>query len=265
MGVRKPEDDPDHIPAPAEATDATPDAPPVLRDVSFRVEPGGTLAILGPSGSGKSTIVNLLLRLYPCEHGRILLDGRELRTLDTQAVRNEIGVILQEPFLYSRTVRENVKLARSTASDEEMIEATTAAQVHESIQSFEEGYDTRVGERGVTLSGGQRQRVALARAILSDPPVLVLDDALSAVDTRTEKMILDALQDRRGRHTTLIIAHRISTLMHADQIIVLEHGRVVQTGTHRELLEQPGLYRRLWEIQNSLEADLDEDLEAANA
>ncbi len=261
MGVRKTDGHEEPEPEPA---DETPDAPPVLRDVSFHVKPGATLAILGPSGSGKSTIVNLLLRLYPHERGEILLDGRELRQLDAQAVRNQIGVILQEPFLYSRSVRENVKLGRSAATDEEMIEATTAACVHDSIQSFEEGYDTKVGERGVTLSGGQRQRVALARAILNDPPILVLDDALSAVDTRTEKMVLDALQDRRGRHTTLIIAHRISTLMHADEIIVLEHGHVVQTGTHEQLLNQSGLYRRLWEIQNSLEADLDEDLQAAN-
>jgi len=261
MGVRKSDDD---TPPSDGSADRESDAPPVLRDVSFHVEPGATLAILGPSGSGKSTIVNLLLRLYNYEQGEILLDGRELHELDAQAVRNQIGVILQEPFLYSRSVRENVKLGRSAASDEEMIEATTAACVHDSIQSFEEGYDTKVGERGVTLSGGQRQRVALARAILNDPPILVLDDALSAVDTRTEKMVLDALQDRRGRHTTLIIAHRISTLMHADEIIVLEHGRVVQTGSHEQLLDQPGLYRRLWDIQNSLEADLDEDLQAAN-
>ncbi|MFP4216308.1 MAG: ABC transporter ATP-binding protein [Phycisphaerae bacterium] len=261
MGVRKSDDD---TPPSDGSPDRESDAPPVLRDVSFHVGPGATLAILGPSGSGKSTIVNLLLRLYNYEQGEILLDGRELHELDAQAVRNQIGVILQEPFLYSRSVRENVKLGRSAASDEEMIEATTAACVHDSIQSFEEGYDTKVGERGVTLSGGQRQRVALARAILNDPPILVLDDALSAVDTRTEKMVLDALQDRRGRHTTLIIAHRISTLMHADEIIVLEHGRVVQTGSHEQLLNQPGLYRRLWDIQNSLEADLDEDLQAAN-
>ncbi|MFP4053084.1 MAG: ABC transporter ATP-binding protein [Phycisphaerae bacterium] len=237
--------------------------PPVLRDVSFRIEAGQTLAILGPSGSGKTTLVNLLMRLYEYDQGQILLDGRELRSLDRQAVRSHLGVILQEPFLYSKSLRENLKLGRSSASDEEMVEAARTACVNESIESFEKGYDTEVGERGVTLSGGQRQRVALARAILKDPPILVLDDALSAVDTRTEKMILDALRDRRGRHTTLIIAHRISTLMHADRVIVLDRGRIIQEGTHESLIATDGLYRRLWAIQNSLEADLDRDLEAA--
>ncbi len=225
----------------------------VLHDVSLHVEPGSTLAILGPSGSGKSTLINLLLRLYDYRDGSIRLDGRELREMDRKFVRSQIGVVLQEPFLYSRSLRENIKLSRSAARDEEMVEAASAACVHDAIADFDSGYDTVVGEKGVTLSGGQRQRVALARAILKDPPILILDDALSSVDTRTENMILRALRRRHGRHTTLIIAHRLSTLMEADNIIVLEDGRIAQTGTHQDLLKQPGLYRRLWKIQSYVE------------
>jgi ATP-binding cassette subfamily B protein len=228
----------------------------VLRDVSFEIEPGQSLAILGPSGAGKSTIVNLLLRLYEPRAGSILLDGTDIREMDRHAVRGRIGVIMQEPFLYSKSLRENIKLGRSSASDEEMIAAASAACIHSSVEHFDEGYETRVGERGVTLSGGQRQRVAIARAILKDPPVLVMDDALSAVDTRTERMILDALKRRRGRHTTILIAHRLSTLQHADRIVVLDRGRVIQRGTHESLLgEADGLYRRLWTIQNAVDAE----------
>ncbi len=228
----------------------------VLDNISLHVEPGRSLAILGPSGSGKSTLINLLLRLYDYRDGSIRLDGRELREMDRKFVRSQIGVVLQEPFLYSRSLRENIKLGRSAAHDEEMVEAASVACVHEAIADFDSGYDTVVGERGVTLSGGQQQRVALARAILKDPPILILDDALSSVDTRTENLILGALRQRHGRHTTLVIAHRLSTLMSADMIIVLENGRIVQSGTHENLLKEPGLYRRLWKIQSSLEDDL---------
>jgi ATP-binding cassette subfamily B protein len=164
---------------------------------------------------------------------------------------------MQEPFLYSKTVRENLALGRPSAGESEVVEAATVACVHESILDFDDGYDTRVGERGVTLSGGQRQRVALARALLQDPAILILDDALSAVDTETESMILSALRQRHGRHTTIVIAHRLSTLMHADQILVLDDGRIVQRGAHRELVRQPGLYRRLWEIQSALDEGAD--------
>ena len=224
----------------------------VLRDVSVHVDPGQTLAILGPSGSGKSTLINLLLRLYDYDTGSIRLDGVELTDLPRQYVRSQIGVVMQEPFLYSRTLRENIKLGHFTAPDEAMIDAAAAACVHESIAGFEEGYDTIVGERGVTLSGGQRQRVALARALLRQPPVLILDDALSAVDTRTEDMILRALARRHGKQTTLVIAHRLTTLRHADSIIVLEAGRVVQAGSHQQLVNEEGMYRRLWRIQSAV-------------
>jgi ATP-binding cassette subfamily B protein len=236
----------------------------VLEDVSLRVRPGETLALLGPSGSGKSTIVNLLLRLYDPDAGRIEIDGTDIRSLARKTVRSRVAVVMQEPFLYSKTVRENIRLGRSSARDEEIAEAASTACVHDSILEFDQGYDTLVGERGVTLSGGQRQRVALARALLDQPSIMILDDAMSAVDTGTETLILDALRERKGRHTTLVIAHRLSTLMHADRVLVLDHGRVIQEGTHESLLAEEGLYRRLWSIQSELEEDFTGDRRAAS-
>ena len=237
-----------------------------LRNVSFEVEPGQTLAIMGPSGSGKSTLVHLLLRLYDYKTGSIKVDGRELRDLDRKAARALFGVVMQEPFLYSKTVRDNIRLgAGRPVGDDEVQQAAMLACIHDNIQEFEKGYDTLVGERGVTLSGGQRQRMALARAILKDPPVLVLDDALSAVDTETEMMILQALNQRHSRRTTLVIAHRLSTLQAADTVIVLDGGRIVQAGPHEQLVRQDGLYRRLWEIQTSVRDTLDEESRSAPA
>jgi len=233
-----------------------------LKDVSFAVEPGQTLAILGPSGSGKSTLVHLLLRLYDYESGSIRIDGRELRDLAREEARSLFGVVMQEPFLYSKTVRDNIRLGGAQADDEDVKKAAAFACIHDNILEFEKGYDTLVGERGVTLSGGQRQRMALARAILKDPPILILDDALSAVDTETETLILDALRSRHRRRTTLVIAHRLSTLKSADTIIVLEGGRVVQAGTHERLVREDGLYRRLWEIQGSVRETLDQEMRA---
>jgi ATP-binding cassette subfamily B protein len=233
-----------------------------LKDVSFAVEPGQTLAILGPSGSGKSTLVHLLLRLYDYESGSIRIDGRELRDLARREARSLFGVVMQEPFLYSKTVRDNIRLGGAQADDEDVKKAAAFACIHDNILEFEKGYDTLVGERGVTLSGGQRQRMALARAILKDPPILILDDALSAVDTETETLILDALRSRHRRRTTLVIAHRLSTLKSADTIIVLEGGRVVQAGTHERLVREDGLYRRLWEIQGSVRETLDQEMQA---
>lgn len=232
---------------------------PVLKDVSFEAPAGRTVALLGPSGSGKSTIVNLLLRFYDPDSGEIRIDGRDIAGIDRRQVRERIAVVMQEPFLYSKTVRENIRLGRSDAGDDAIVEAATVAHVHTSILEFEDRYETLVGERGVTLSGGQRQRVALARALLDDPAILVLDDALSAVDTETEAMILEALRSRRGRQTTLVIAHRLSTLMDSDWILVLDGGRVVQQGVHEGLVEEDGLYQRLWRIQSALEDDLGEE------
>ncbi len=236
----------------------------VLREVSFRVEAGQTLALLGPSGSGKTTIVSLLLRFYDPDSGAILLDGRDIATLDRKAVRRQIAVVMQEPFLYSKTLRENIRLGSPGAPDDEIIDAASIACVNDSIQEFEDGYETLVGERGVTLSGGQRQRVALARALLNRPAILVMDDALSAVDTETETLILNALRPRNGERTTIVIAHRLSTLMHADRILVLDRGRVIQQGTHRSLVRERGLYRRLWRIQSDVEETLREEMRAAS-
>jgi len=171
---------------------------------------------------------------------------------------------MQEPFLYSKTLKENIRLGRHMAEDAEILESATVAAIHESIESFDQKYDTIVGERGVTLSGGQRQRVAIARALLRDAPVLILDDALSAVDTHTETMILDALKRRHGQRTTIVIAHRLSTLSHADQIAVLEKGRITQLGTHEQLIREDGLYKQLWQIQTALEEDLTRELGTVN-
>jgi ATP-binding cassette subfamily B protein len=224
-----------------------------LENVSFEVRPGETLAVLGPSGSGKSTLIHLLLRLYDYQSGSIQLDGIEMRDLDRRWCREQFATVMQEPFLFSKTISENIRLGRPSAREQEITRVAQMAHIHETIHNFPSGYKTLVGERGVTLSGGQRQRVALARALLREAPVLLLDDALSAVDTETEEIILEALRKRHGKMTTIVIAHRLSTLSHADRVIVMDKGRIIQSGTHAELCRRDGLYRRLWHIQNKTE------------
>lgn len=233
-----------------------PDGPPAIDGLSLEIPARSTVAFIGASGAGKTTLVSLLLRLYDPDEGTVRLDGHDLRALDRTALRQQLAVVMQRPFLYSRSVAENLLLGRHDAHRDELIEATCAADVHDTIERFDRGYDTTVGEGGVTLSGGQRQRVALARALLQRPPegqappaVLVLDDALSAVDTETEAAILERLRQRRGRQTTLIIAHRLSTVALADQIFVLDEGRLVQQGDHASLLAQRGPYAELWRSQ----------------
>jgi ATP-binding cassette subfamily B protein len=229
----------------------------VLEDVSFSIEAGQTLALLGPTGSGKSTILHLLLRLYERDHGSIRIDGVELERLERGELRSRIGAVLQEPFLYSQTVAANISAGRGEMREDEISEAAHAACLVEAMSELEHGFQTSVGERGVTLSGGQRQRVALARALLKDPPILVLDDALSAVDTHTEARIVAELERGHAGRTTLLATHRLSSVVTADRILVLEHGRVVQSGTHAELLGRPGAYRSLWRVQGGIEERID--------
>ncbi len=229
---------------------------PTVQDITCVVEPGQTLAILGSSGAGKTTLMNLLLRFYDCDSGTLSIDGMDLKQLDRSYLRDQFGVVLQEPFLYSRTIEENIRFGSTQAQSRAVEQAARAACIHETIQNFNDGYKTEIGERGITLSGGQRQRVAIARAILRDPPILLLDDALSAVDNETEKAIIEALDRRRGKSTTIVIAHRLSTLAHADKVIVMEKGRIIQTGTHETLTQEEGLYQRLWNIQTELQSKL---------
>ena len=237
---------------------------PALDNLSLTISEGETVALLGPPGAGKSTLVNLLVRLYDYEQGSIRIGSRELNSLNRDAVRSAFGMVLQDPFLYSKTVRENVVIGRHSAADHEVEESARAADIHGNIVDFEDGYDTKVGERGVTLSGGQRQRLAIARALLMNPTFLVLDDSLSAVDTKTEAHILRSLAERRGRQTTILIAHRLSSTRLADRIFVLDHGRIVEQGTHDQLLATDGSYSRLWNIQGALEEEIQRDLSGAS-
>ncbi|WP_226984159.1 ABC transporter ATP-binding protein [Halothermothrix orenii] len=233
------------------------DNKPVLNGISFRIKAGETVAILGPTGSGKSTLVQLLARLYDYSKGSIRIDGIEITDIDKKWLRRQVGLILQEPFLFARSIKENIKLANMEADDSKVYEAANMAAIHDVITSFDQGYDTLVGERGVSLSGGQKQRVAIARTLIRDCPILIFDDSLSAVDTETDAAIQKELRERKDNATTIIISHRITTLARADRILVLDKGRIVQSGSHEELIRQPGLYRRIWNIQSSLERDLE--------
>jgi len=229
---------------------------PVLKGLSLEVEQGQTVAILGGTGSGKSTLVNLLVRLFDYQEGSITMDGIELKDINKKWIRRNVGIVLQEPFLFSRSIRENLAIANPDCPMEEIERVTKIASVYKVIMDFEKGFDTMVGEKGVTLSGGQKQRVAIARMLLENHPVMVFDDSLSAVDVETDAYIREQLKAQCSDTTTFIISHRISTLMQADKILVIENGTIIQSGTHGELLEEGGLYKEVFDIQNSLEEDL---------
>ena len=224
----------------------------VLRGISFAAKPGETTAILGATGSGKSTLMLLMQRLYSPTRGSIWIDGVDIQKIEMHHLRKNVSIVLQEPFLYSRTIAENIAITRPEASMEEIVEAAKMAAIHDDIMEFDQGYDTLVGERGVTLSGGQKQRVAIARTLLQNAPIIIFDDALSAMDTQTDAAIRRALERVQKDHTVFIISHRINSLAQADRILVLEEGRILQQGTHEELIRQPGIYRDVYEIQSSI-------------
>jgi ATP-binding cassette subfamily B protein len=232
---------------------------PVVEDVDFEVGGGETAALVGPTGAGKSTVLKLLLRMYDVDEGAIRVDGQDLRDVTRASLRSAMAYVSQEPFMFYGSVRENITYGSFDASDEAVVEAARAAEAHAFIQNLPDGYDTEIGERGVKLSGGQRQRLSIARAILKDPDILILDEATSSVDTETEMLIQRSLDRLAADRTTLVIAHRLSTVKDADQILVLEAGEIVERGTHEALLERDGLYAHLWGVQAG---EIDETPEA---
>jgi ATP-binding cassette subfamily B protein/subfamily B ATP-binding cassette protein MsbA len=227
---------------------------PVLENISLHIPARSVVALVGPTGVGKSTLVSLIPRFYDVGSGTITLDGREIREYTLESLRQQISIVLQDVFLFYGTVRENIQFGRPNTSDEEMFTAAKTANAHEFIMQLPDGYETLIGERGVKLSGGQKQRLSIARAVLKDAPILILDEATSSVDTETELLIQQALERLMKGRTTIIIAHRLSTVRSADQIVVLDEKSIREMGTHAELLKIPdGLYRRLYSVQRTLE------------
>ncbi|HDD0787873.1 TPA: SAV1866 family putative multidrug efflux ABC transporter [Staphylococcus aureus] len=223
---------------------------PILKDINLSIEKGETVAFVGMSGGGKSTLINLIPRFYDVTSGQILIDGHNIKDFLTGSLRNQIGLVQQDNILFSDTVKENILLGRPTATDEEVVEAVKMANAHDFIMNLPQGYDTEVGERGVKLSGGQKQRLSIARIFLNNPPILILDEATTALDLESESIIQEALDVLSKDRTTLIVAHRLSTITHADKIVVIENGHIVETGTHRELIAKQGAYEHLYSIQN---------------
>jgi ABC-type multidrug transport system fused ATPase/permease subunit len=233
----------------------------VLQDIDLQLEPGRTVALIGHTGSGKTTLATLVPRFYDATEGRITIDGVDVRNVKLQSLRREIGIVSQDPFLFSATVRENIAFGRADATDEEIVRAATLAQAHDFIDELPDGYDTIIGERGITLSGGQRQRLAIARALIMEPRILILDDATASVDATTEARIRLGLREAMKGRTTIIIAHRLSTISLADELVVLDHGRVVGRGTDEELLQTNPVYRDIYE-HGLLEREFAERVEA---
>jgi ATP-binding cassette subfamily B protein len=232
-------------------------AQPALREVSMSAEPGQMIGLCGKSGAGKSTLVNLLCRFYDVTEGQILIDGIDVRDYDVKFLRRQIGLVLQEPYLFHGTIADNIRYGNVEASEEAVVAAARAANSHDFIVGFPDGYDTLVGERGQSLSGGERQRISIARAILHNPRILILDEATSSVDTETEREIQQALNRLVEGRTTFAIAHRLSTLTSADRLVVLENGRIVEQGTHRELVDREGgVYAKLFKTQVELNSQL---------
>jgi ATP-binding cassette subfamily B protein len=222
----------------------------VLHDVDFTIVGGTTTAVVGATGSGKSTLARLLFRFYEVGAGAVLIDGQDVRTITQESLRAAIGIVPQDTVLFNDTIEYNIAYGRPGAGRAEVVTAARAAHIHEFIESLPDGYATRVGERGLKLSGGEKQRVAIARTLLKNPAILVFDEATSALDSRTERVIQDELEGIARSRTTLVIAHRLSTVVHADQILVMDHGRIVERGTHAELLEHRGAYAAMWDIQS---------------
>jgi ATP-binding cassette subfamily B protein len=238
------------------------DAPPILKDISFEAKPDQVVALLGPTGSGKSTLVNLIPRYYDVTEGQITIDGYNVRDVELSSLRRRIGMVLQSSLLFSATVRENIAYGSPDATDEAVIAAAKAANAHEFIEGFPEGYETLIGERGVTLSGGQRQRVAIARALLINPSILILDDSTSSVDTKTEFLIQEALSRLMRGRTTFIIAQRLNSIQNADLILALDKGKIIERGTHAELLEMNGYYAEVYNLQLADQERVRAELEA---
>ena len=224
----------------------------VLDGVSFKIKKGETIAIMGKTGSGKSTIVNLLSALFPYTEGSITINNYELKDIQKKHLREHVGLVLQEPFLFSKTIASNLKIVNPDITEEEMFNSIKIASLDQTINDLKDGLNTYVGERGVSLSGGQKQRISIARTLVTKAPVLIFDDSLSAVDTETDIKIRQALKQRAKDKTTIIVTHRVSTAKDADHINILENGKVSEFGTHHELINKPGLYQRIYEIQNRI-------------